>query len=112
MSSATELWPIPEGLSPLGHLAAETIRTFLTEHDLLIHGGGGKFYTPEQWRDRGEQWGGDSLLIVIHDGGDHSGAFNLDHGMYTLHEAMVQRLADVGVFAEQATSWYSTIWER
>lgn len=102
-------WPIPDGLSPLGRRAAETILAFLSEHDATNHGGGGRFYTPAEWRDRGEAYGTDSLLIITHDGGAHAGAFNLDYEQYSFHEELRSRLGDIGVFAEQATSWYSTI---
>lgn len=49
MSTAAEtLWPIPDDLRGTGRTAAETIRAFLDKHDLMEHGGGGRFYTPEQ----------------------------------------------------------------
>ncbi|BBX82203.1 hypothetical protein MAUB_00760 [Mycolicibacterium aubagnense] len=104
-----EVWPIPDELSTEGAAAAQVIREFLKEHGLENHGGGGHFYTPQQWLDRGEQHGISSLLIITHDGGDHACAFNLDYGQYELHDQLQDRLRRAGVFAEACTTWYSAI---
>lgn len=103
-------WPIPADLSDDGRKVAETILAFLTEKDLTYHGGGGKFYSPQQWRDRGEDYGTDSLLVITHDGGDHAGAFNIDYEQYQLIEQLRDRLVPLGVFSEQCTSWYSAVY--
>lgn len=105
-------WPIPDGLTGLGRQAAETIVDFLNSHELTEHGGGGGFYTPQAWAARGEQWGGNSLLVVTHDGGDHAGAFNWDYEQDELREALGQALSSIGVFVEQCTSWYSAVYPR
>ncbi|KLI09232.1 MULTISPECIES: hypothetical protein [Mycobacteriaceae] len=102
-------WPIPEDLSANGRKAAETIRDFFTEKNITNHGGGGKFYSPQQWLDRGELYGLGSLLIITHDGGDHAGAFNLDYEQYELHDQLQTRLRSLGVFVEGCTGWYSAI---
>jgi hypothetical protein len=107
--NADSQWPIPDDLSPLGRRAAETIVAFLTEHDATHHGGGGRFYSPAEWRDRGEEYGTESLLIVTHDGGAHAPAFNLDYEQYEFQEELKIRLEEIGVYPEQATSWYSSI---
>lgn len=104
-----EFWPIPDGLSTSGTEAAQIIRGFLKEHGLENHGGGGRFYTPQQWLDRGELHGTSSLLIITHDGGDHACAFNLDYGQYDLHEQLQERLRRAGVFAEACTAWYTAV---
>ena len=67
MQSDNATWPIPHGLSPLGVRAAEVIRSFLHDRGIQDHGGGGRFYTPEEWVDRGELYGRTSLLLVTHD---------------------------------------------
>ncbi len=103
-------WPIPEGLSPAGVTAAEAIRDFLVERGVDDHGGGGRFYSPTEWHNRGERYGLTSLLIVAHDGGDHAPAFNLDYEQYGLHEALRARLSEHGLWAEQCTSWYTAIY--
>lgn len=103
-------WPIPEGLCDAGRAAAEAIRDFLIEHDRNYHGGG-RFYSPAQWRDRGESYGLSSLLIITHDGGDHAGAFNLDYEQYELHDQLQNRLREAGLFVEACTCWYSAVYE-
>ncbi|MFW3123836.1 hypothetical protein MMAG44476_39265 [Mycolicibacterium mageritense DSM 44476 = CIP 104973] len=113
MSTAAEtLWPIPDDLRGTGRTAAETIRAFLDKHDLMEHGGGGRFYTPEQWADRGEDYGTKSLLVVTHDGGDHARAFNLDYGNHQSHEALQNALGEVGMYVEGCTTWYSAVYRR
>lgn len=69
--------PTPLGLSPLGIGAVVIIRRVLAEHDALFTGGCTPFYSPRQWKERGE-WhaiGGEPtgvVLVVCHDGGDMS----------------------------------------
>ncbi len=103
-------WPIPTGLSEQGRDAAKAIVEFLTENNITDHGGGGKFYTPREWRERGEEYGTNSLLIVTHDGGDHAVAFNWDYEQYELMEQLRERLSKIGVYVEQCTSWYSAVY--
>jgi len=68
------------------------------------------FYTPEEWKERREQYGTDSLLVVCHDGGDHAPFFNLDYEAYARWEEMIAALRPLGVYSEQCTSWYSAIY--
>lgn len=103
-------WPIPDGLSPQGKNAATVIQEFLEEKGATFHGGGGRFYTPDEWADRGEQYGRSSLLVITHDGGDHAPAFNLDYGAYEFQDELVQRLRAHGLYVEQCTSWYSAVY--
>lgn len=111
-TEAEQQWPIPDDLSDDGRLAANTIREFLTEHNRTNHGGGGKFYSPEQWSDRGESHGTRSLLVITHDGGDHAGAFNLDYEQYELNDALQTKLGSIGMFVEGCTCWYSAVYRR
>lgn len=108
VSSATE-WEIPADLTLEGQDAARVIREFLVEKKMTDAGGGGRFYSPQEWEDRGESYGRGSVLIVTHDGGDHAPAFNWDYEAYGLMEELRQRLLKVGAYAEQCTSWYSAI---
>ena len=77
-------WPIPVDLSDQGRVAAQAVLDFLTEKDITYHGGGGRFYSPQEWRERGEIYGTGSLLVITHDGGAHSAAFNPDYEDYAL----------------------------
>ncbi|BBY54013.1 hypothetical protein [Mycolicibacillus koreensis] len=102
-------WPIPDDLSPQGRKAAEIIRGFLADSGMADHGGGGRFYSPQQWRDRGESYGTGSELIITHDGGDHAGAFNMDYGHETV-ERLGDLLAADGLYVEGCTNWYSAVY--
>jgi hypothetical protein len=105
---------IPEGLSPKGKRAAEAIVEMLNKHNPegRISGGGCRaFYTPEEWRERGEQYGCDSLLVVCHDGGDAAPYFNYDYECYKLIDCMAVHLQKLGLFAEACTTWYTAVYE-
>lgn len=102
-------WRIPDGLSPLGKKAAEATHQFFVDNDITFHGGGGCFYTPQEWAERGEEYGLDSVLVITHDGGSHAAAFNYDYDRSDLMENLREKLAGVGVYVEQCTSWYSAI---
>lgn len=103
-------WPIPAGLSPQGLTAATVIRDFLQEKGLTYHGGGGKFYTSEEWIDRGEQYGTNSVLVITHDGGDHAVALDWDYGAYAIREELTERLGKHGLYVEECTSWFSAVY--
>ena len=109
-STDNQSWPIPEGLCPLGQTAVETLWEFFTQKGIEYHGGGGRFYSPAQWAERGEQWGLKRVLVVTHDGGDQVGAFNLDYEQYELNHELIERLSRHNLYAEQCTSWYSAIY--
>jgi hypothetical protein len=104
---------MPDGLSLAGQQAYATIIIFLTERDLL-HSGGQKqvFWSPAQWAQRQEDFGRGAELIILHDGGEHAGAFNLDYERYQLHDELTVRLDAHGLWCEQQTSWYSAIYTK
>lgn len=68
------------------------------------------FYTPEQWRARGERYGLSAVLIVVHDGGSLAPFFAYDCEDYSAIEAMENALRAGGYWAEQCTTWYSAIY--
>lgn len=103
---------IPSGLSTKGKNAAEAIVRFLTELEMTETGGCRAFYTPEEWADRGEEYGQKAVLIVAHDGGDLARFFNYDYQSYEMIEEMRKRLDTAGVWPEQCTSWYSAVYAR
>ena len=102
---------IPEDLSDFGKHIAENIIKIASRSARNISGGGCKaFYSPESWEHRGESYGKNSLLIVVHDGGDLAPYFNYDYGKYIFINEMSESLHKLGVYAEQCTSWYSAIY--
>ena len=101
---------IPDGLSPLGRRAAEVIKAVLKEHETTYTGGCKAFYAPTQWRERGEEYGLGSELIVVYDGGDLRPFFSTDEGAWSLLDVMNERLGEIGAYAEACTAWYSAIY--
>ncbi len=73
-------------------------------------GGCRTFYSPEEWRARGEHYGRESCLIVVHDGGDYAYAFSHSYGDSVLMEAMREALDAEGYYAEACTGWYTAIY--
>lgn len=109
----------PEGLDAKGERAYEVITAFLKARGMTYTGGCKAFYSPKEWRERGEEYGLKSCLIVAHDGGDHARAFSMDacyvRGRaeeYEVHESMQKTLGKVGCFAEQCTIWYTAIYSN
>ena len=104
-------WRLPDDLSADGRAAAKAIVSFLAQRDLLDTGGCRPFYSPTQWAERGEIYGLGSLLIVVHDGGDHAIAFdwNRDFGRYEMIEALESHLRP-HFYVSQCTSWYSAVY--
>ena len=101
---------IPDGLSKLGEKAAKAIVKKVKELDPYASGGGcTAFYSPQEWKDRGEEWGCNSELIVVYDGGDLAPYFNGDDDAYELRKIMVEELDELGVYTEECTCWYSSI---
>ena len=104
---------IPTALSEQGKSAAQAIVALMTAELTNPSGGGGKaFYTPEEWKDRGEDYGHGSVLIVVHDGGDQAPYFNMDYEQYAKHDRMTTHLEQIGLYAEQCTCWYSAVYAQ
>ena len=101
---------IPDGLDKHGLAAVSVVRAVLDQHGATWTGGCRAFYTPAEWTDRGESYGKDSLLIIVHDGGDVGGFFNYDKLRYERIEAMNKALERCGLRAEPCTSWYTAIY--
>ena len=100
---------IPKGLSKAGNTAAKTIASFFNDNDLST-GGCRPFYSPEEWRERGESYGLGSELIVVHDGGNLAPYFNSDYGSHSMIDTMLQLLSEAGVWSESCTCWYTAIY--
>jgi hypothetical protein len=103
---------IPEDLCDLGLAAAQAILRRATEDGggEADTGGCRPFYSPEAWREREEEYGTDSLLVVVHDGGCFAPYFNLDYRCYDKYEDMQKMLKPLGLYAESCTCWYSAVY--
>lgn len=100
-------WDIPEGLSPLGQKAAEAIRKFMEDNEEDSNGGCTAFYSPQEWKERGERYGTESELLIVYDGGPMS---RLCNTYCTDTEAFDKALSDAGVWRENCTHWYGAIY--
>lgn len=94
-------------MKKLEQLILETAQSVLGEVDTA----GRSFYSPKEWKARGERYGLQSELIVVHDGGDLASFFNPDYGSWKLQSAMNEALEKVGYYAEPCTTWYTAIYK-
>ncbi len=105
---------MPEGLSDLGRRAWRTIIDEALEAGTLYTGGCNAFYSPQAWRERGEEYGCDAELIVVYDGAELKYLFSLDACMatnsYSPVEIMQEKLSEAGLYAQECTGWYSAIY--
>jgi len=99
---------IPGDLCPRAEKAAEAIVRLLGPD---ASGGGCRaFYSPEEWRERGETYGRKSLLVLVHDGGDLARHCNYDYGDYKAVERLAETLKPFDLYVEACTSWYSAVY--
>ena len=103
----------PENLSPLGKRAHKAIMEVLRRHEMTYTGGCKAFWSPQEWKDRGESYGHLSELVIVYDGGDLVPFFSPESVQgYVLYERMRAALEAVGLYWEQCTCWYSAIYEH
>lgn len=100
-----ETLAIPEGLSERTRRAAEAILDIAEAERSAYTGGCRAFYSPAQWRARGEQYGQGAELVVVHDGSALARYFSYDREDYAAVERMNAVLEPLGVYAEQLTGW-------
>jgi hypothetical protein len=102
---------IPEQLTDEGEKVAKIIRNFFVKVRRTSTGGSRTFYSPKEWADRGERYGCDSLLIVVHDGGDVAAVLNPGYGGNPkILERLNLRLSEAGFILEPCTCWYAAVY--
>ena len=91
---------------------ANTINKWLHARLGCWPSGGGcrAYYTPKEWRERGELYGRESALILCHDGGDLAPFLNLDYGNYKGFDDFYQMMRELGYYTEACTSWYTAVY--
>jgi hypothetical protein len=87
---------------------ADIVRRVIGED--AFGGGCRAFWTPEEWRARKEEYGTDSVLILVHDGGDLAQYCNWDYEQYSLSGQLDEALTKAGYYCEQCTCWYSAVY--
>lgn len=97
------------------HLVGETKKIAdivnLVIGESACSGGCKAYYSPEEWEDRGEEYGKKSKLVVVHDGGDLAYYCNSDYGNFDQMGKLEKTLANYGYYIESCTCWYSAIYK-
>ena len=101
----------PVGLSDLGEKAYKIITDLLIEREMTYTGGCRSFYSPREWKERGEQYGLDSQLIIVYDGGDLRPCFCMNEGFYQSYSNMQAALFKIGCYFEECTGWYAAVYQ-
>jgi hypothetical protein len=101
----------PAGLDDEGKTLWQNIHAWLVENEFTKTGGCKAFASPEQWANRGEKYGLNSQLIIIHDGGDLAKLCNPDYEEYELMDKFQKFIDSLGYYLEGCTSWYSAIYK-
>jgi len=104
-------YPPPEGLSAKGKKAMGIILRVAKSLEMSYTGGCTPFYSPQEWKERGEKYGRESLLIVCHDGGDLEAFFSPYEALDSFAEELRAALEAEGFFFENCTGWYTAIYE-
>jgi uncharacterized protein (TIGR02996 family) len=102
---------IPPELSRQGKKAARLILNFLLAEGLTGTCGCQAFYSPQAWKERGEQYGHDSLLILVYDGGDIDTCMDPLKGQPELVDRFEDNLIENGFVVEACTNWCSAIYD-
>ena len=101
----------PRGLSANGRIARAVILQLLKDNGLNETGGCRAFYSPKEWTQRGEEYGKNSELIVVYDGGDVRELFEPEF-CYKLPDALYEALKSKRLWYEPCTCWYSAIYTQ
>ena len=89
---------------------AEVVRKVLGEN---ADGGGCRaFYTNKEWKERGEEYGLNAKLILVHDGGSLARYCNLDYMDIAAYNKLEKALSEAGYWMESCTSWYSAVYKN
>ncbi len=109
----TELYELPTTMTKRQREAADIVMR-VAQHiePRTLDNGCRDFYTPDEWRARGESYGLNGALIVVHDGGNLAPLFNWDYGVGNSVSATGKALEAAGFYVEQCTSWYSAIYDE
>ena len=84
-----------------------------TRYGSAPDGGGCKaFYSAKEWKERGESYGTNALLVLVHDGGDLAPLCNWDYECYKQMDEFGKYLREKHeVYVEGCTSWYSAVYK-
>jgi hypothetical protein len=106
---------MPEGLSGRAQALHKKLVAWLKRKDMHHTGGCKAFYSPGEWRARGEKYGCDSELVIVHDGGDLWYVFDIDSELNCGRDPYFEKVlkevfAPLGLYFEACTSWYTAVY--
>ncbi len=113
---ADTVYRLPEGLSRHGVRSWFLIMKMLEEqHPEIKETSPEKinhkyFYSPAEWKARGETYGLSGELVLIHEEGYLTGYCNLDYCDYAGYELLIETFSKERTYIEQCTSWYSAVY--
>ena len=114
MSYDKDNWAVPTGLSRKARKLALALAKLAKERNW--NAGQKVFWSPKQWRDKGEPYGENSSLIILHEGGDHAPFFSMDYsyeaGSYDQYEEQLKFLSGYGFWSEGIYRWSTAIYEN
>lgn len=113
MSFDKDNWAVPTGLSRKARKLAVAIAKLAKQRDW--NAGQKVFWSPKEWKEKGEHHGLNAELVILHEGGNHAPFFSLDHsydtGSYDQYEEQLKFLSQYGFFCEGLYTWSSGIYE-
>lgn len=104
-------------LDAAGIAARDAILTLLAERGIADQHLA--FYSAAAWKDRGESFGTESALVVVHESAPAGPLLSMDKAYwrarpgfdcYEGYEALQERLRTVGLYLQDCTVWYSAIY--
>ena len=113
MSFDKDNWAVPTGLSRKARKLAKAIAKLAKQRDW--NAGQKVFWSPKEWKEKGECYGLKSQLVILHEGGDHAPFFSLDHSYYDgweRYEEQLKFLSQHGFWIEGLYTWSSAIYEN
>lgn len=111
MSFDKDNWAVPTGLSRNARKLALAIVKLAKERNW--YAGQKVFWSPKEWKEKGERYGEGAAFIVIHEGGDHAPYFSMDHayetGSYKQYEEQLKLLSEHDFWSEGIYRWSTSI---
>jgi hypothetical protein len=106
----------PEGLTPDGVKAYETVIKHLKRNGSKVQGEVRAFWNPtEEHSQKCFEYGLDSLLIIVYDGDNDIGRFfsrSSDYAHFKSQEPMCQALEKAGFYTEECSTYYCAVYKR
>lgn len=101
---------VPKGLSEKGREAVQIILDILKDREITYTGGSKAFYSPAEWKAKGEQYCQNALLVVVYDGSAVAQCFEYAKEDYAAIEAMDAALRAADMYPESGTHVYAGIY--